>query len=78
MRRLMFLFIGVLCGGVVGAAVSLLSAPASGDAMRDEARSRFDEMMEEARLAAETRRVELETQLAELTHPAPGNKLTVK
>lgn len=71
MRRLMFFTGGVLCGVVIGAAVALLLAPASGDSMRDDARRRFDEMMVEAQLAADKRRRELETQLAEMTTPPP-------
>lgn len=69
MRRLMFFTGGVLCGVMIGAAVALLLAPASGDSMREDARRRFDEMMVEAQLAADKRRRELETQLAEMTTP---------
>jgi gas vesicle protein len=71
MRRLMFFTGGVLCGVMIGAAVALLLAPASGDSMREDARRRFDEMMVEAQLAADKRRRELETQLAEMTTPPP-------
>lgn len=69
MRRLMFFTGGVLCGVMIGAAVALLLAPASGDSMREDARRRFDGMMVEAQLAADKRRRELETQLAEMTTP---------
>jgi gas vesicle protein len=65
----MFFVIGVLCGVTVGGVVALLLSPASGDAMRRQARGRFDELMHEAQQAAEARRVELETQLADLTRP---------
>jgi gas vesicle protein len=75
MRRLMFFAGGVLCGVVIGAAVALLLAPASGDAMREDAQSRFDGMLTEARLASERRRRELEAELAELTSPTPVPKL---
>ncbi len=71
MRRVMFFGIGALCGAIVGAALSLLNAPASGNEMRDEARTHFNEMLHEAQNAAEVRRVELEAQLADLTR-TPG------
>ncbi len=68
MRRVTFFVIGALCGGVIGAAMSLLNAPESGTQMRVEAKTRFNDMMHEAQIASETRRVELEKQLTELTH----------
>ena len=71
MRRLMFFAGGVLCGAVIGAAVVLLLTPSSGDAMRDDARHRFDDMLSEAKRASEQRRRELEEQLAQMTSPAP-------
>jgi len=67
MRRVMFFVIGILCGVTVGAAAALLLSPASGDTMRRDARRRFDELMRDAQQAAEARRVELETELADLT-----------
>ena len=78
MRRLMFFAGGVLCGVVVGATVALLLTPESGDAMRAEARNRFDDAKREANLAAEKRRLELEAQLAQLTGTAPREKSVVK
>ena len=71
MRRLMFFAAGALCGVMIGATVALVLAPQSGDAMRDEARNRFDSMMIEAKRASEKRRQELEAQLAQLTSPTP-------
>lgn len=67
MRRLMFFIIGVLVGAVLGALAAYLFAPESGNELRQSARDHFDDLMDEARLAAETRRRELETQLAEMT-----------
>ncbi len=69
MRRLLFFVGGVMCGLAIGAALALLLAPASGDAMRSDAQGRFDNMMTEARLASERRRRELEAQLTEMTSP---------
>ncbi len=67
MRRLLFFAGGVMCGLAVGATLALLLAPASGDAMRSDAQSRFDSMMNEAKLASERRRRELEAELTEMT-----------
>ena len=70
MRRMMFFAIGTLSGITVGAAAALLLSPASGDAMRRDARRRFDELLRDAQQAAEARRIELETELADLTRAA--------
>ncbi len=78
MRRFAFFLIGALCGGVIGAAFSVLNAPASGNAMREEARVRFDEMLDEAKMASETRRAELESQLTALTSSPNGTQLLKK
>ena len=40
--------------------------------MRKDARTHYDELIEEAQLAAETRRAELERQLADLTKVTPA------
>jgi len=69
MRRVMLFMIGILCGITVGVGAALLLSPASGEAMRRDARERFDELMREAQQAAENRRTELETELADLTRP---------
>jgi len=67
MRRLLAFLGGVLSGGAIGTAVALLFTPASGDAMRDSLRSRVQNALAAGREAAERRRNELETQLAEMT-----------
>ena len=67
MRRFAFFVIGIFCGLVIGGVGTLLMTPASGDSLRDEARNRFDDLLDEARMAGETRRAELERQLADLT-----------
>lgn len=69
MRRVMLFTIGILCGITVGVGAALLLSPASGEAMRRDARERFDELMREAQHAAENRRTELEAELADLTRP---------
>jgi gas vesicle protein len=65
MRWLNFLA-GFLGGVVMGAMVVLLTTPQSGSDLQNEARSRFDDIMEEGRKAAAARRAELEARLASL------------
>jgi gas vesicle protein len=67
MRRFALFGIGSLVGGVLGAFLAFLFTPDSGENLRQEARQSFEEMMDEARIAAEIRRQELERQLADLT-----------
>ncbi len=74
MRRLMFFVGGAVCGAVIGASIALLLTPASGDALREGVKIRVDEAKSAAQLAAETRRRELEAQLAELTSPSSSTK----
>jgi gas vesicle protein len=71
MRRLMFFAGGVLCGAMIGVTVALLLTPSSGDAIREDAKNRVDDMLSEARRASEQRRRELEAQLAQMTSPMP-------
>ena len=69
MRRLLMFAVGIGSGLAFGAAVALMLSPASGEAMRREARSRFDGLLRDAEEAANARRRELETELAALTKP---------
>jgi gas vesicle protein len=67
MRKLLVFGAGLLVGAVIGAGVSLLLTPASGDDMREGARQRYKRILEESARAAAERRAELEAQLAEMT-----------
>lgn len=58
---------GVVIGGLIGAAIGLLLAPASGEELReqvgefvDERRAAFDDAINEGRLAAEQARAEMQ------------------
>ncbi len=74
MRKLLIFTAGILTGSTIGAAVAILLAPASGDDMRNEARERFRQLLDESARAAAERRVELEAELAQLTtRPSPEN-----
>jgi gas vesicle protein len=69
MRKFLVFAAGILVGAIIGAGVSLLLAPASGDDMREGAKDRYKRVMEESIKAAEERRAQLEAELAEMTRP---------
>jgi len=70
MRQIVGFIAGAMCGAVVGAVAALLLAPASGPELRQQVRTRVDDLLAEGRQAAEDRRAELEAQLAALKRPA--------
>lgn len=51
---------GVMSGTIVGATVTLLLAPSSGEQLRADAQARWEEIMREARQAREQTRAEKE------------------
>jgi gas vesicle protein len=67
MRRLGMFLLGLALGGAVGVVLALVLAPASGDRMRREAQAYYEELLAEARKAAEARRKELEMELKDMT-----------
>ena len=69
MRKILMFAIGGLCGVTIGAMTALMLSPLSGEAMREEAQTRFDEMLMDAQAAATARQVALEAEYAELTTP---------
>lgn len=71
MRKLTILLAGIIAGSTIGAAVSLLFTPASGDEMREGGKERFRHILDESARAAAARRAELEADLAAKT----GNAL---
>ncbi len=71
MRRIFGFLIGLFVGWLVGSTLALLFAPESGEKLRGELRARSDRFLGEIKSAAETRRQELEKQLAELRAPRP-------
>jgi gas vesicle protein len=62
--KILGLLIGVLLGALFGALLVTLFAPVSGKELAHNLKQGWDETMSEARLAAETRRLELEADLA--------------
>ena len=64
---------GLVLGGLVGASLAILLAPASGDELRGRIQSEVDRVRSEVKEAAVQRRSELEEQLSALRSPQkPG------
>ena len=62
MNKILSFMAGTLCGAVVGATVALLLAPASGEELRGEMVNRWEDALNEARLAMEETRRDLQAQ----------------
>lgn len=70
MRKLLTFVYGVVIGGTVGVAASILFAPASGEDMRGNARKRYQQILDESARAAAARRAELEAELDAMCSPS--------
>ena len=70
MRRFTSFVVGALLGGLVGTSLAFLFAPASGAALRLKIADYYDQVVDEVGRAASDKRIELESQLAELRAPA--------
>jgi len=60
---------GFILGGLVGVAVAILVAPASGNELRERIQSEAERIRYEVNQASVTKRAELEQQLAALRMP---------
>lgn len=60
---------GAIVGAAVGATVAILMAPSSGEQLRGQIQERTMSFRDELNEAAQTRRAELEKQLAQLRQP---------
>ncbi len=69
MKRAINYIFGFILGGVIGATLILLLTPSSGDEIRSQLQERFQGIQQEVTAAAQTRRAELEQQLAALRKP---------
>jgi gas vesicle protein len=68
MRRIFSFIAGALCGAIVGSVATLLLTPASGEDLRAQADARWQDAMNEARLAMDERQRELEDQFELARH----------
>ena len=71
MRRIFGFFIGAMAGSLIGGAIALLMAPASGEELRGQVQGRATGFADEVKGAAADRRAVLEQRLAELRAPRP-------
>jgi hypothetical protein len=69
MRRVIGFFIGASIGGMVGAIVALIFAPASGQELRAQINDRTQAFATDIRQAANTKRIELQERLETLRAP---------
>jgi gas vesicle protein len=69
MRRVFGFFIGATLGGMVGATLALLFAPASGQEIRTRITDRAQTFALDIRQAASTKRIELQDRLEVLRAP---------
>ncbi len=60
---------GMMSGAIVGSVAALLLAPMSGEDLQLRARDRWDSLVEDAKTAAESKRVQLESQLEAMKAP---------
>jgi gas vesicle protein len=69
MKRAINFIVGFAVGGILGAAITLLITPSSGDQLRAQVQSRLASIQDEVKTAAASRRAELEQQLETLRKP---------
>lgn len=66
MNKMLSFLAGALCGALVGASAALLLTPASGEQLRSDMVSRWEEALAEARQAMEETRLELQSQFEQM------------
>ena len=66
MNKIISFLAGALCGAVVGATAALLLTPESGEDLRHDIVSRWEEALAEARQAMEETRRELQAQFEQM------------
>jgi gas vesicle protein len=69
MRQIMNFITGMILGGLVGATVAILFAPASGEDLRYQIQERSIQIRDEVKAVADARRAELERELSALRTP---------
>jgi gas vesicle protein len=74
MNKITGFLAGLMSGAIVGSVAALLLAPMSGRELQSRTRERIDHLVDDARSAAETKRIQLEAQLQALKAPKPAEK----
>jgi gas vesicle protein len=69
MRRVFSFITGIFIGGLTGAIVAILLAPASGEEVREQLQERSIRLKDDIKAVAEARRAELERELTALRAP---------
>jgi gas vesicle protein len=69
MRKVFNFIAGVIMGGLVGATIAILLAPASGEEVRAQLQERTIRLRDDVMAVAEARRAELERELTALRAP---------
>jgi gas vesicle protein len=69
MRQILNFFAGMIMGGLVGATIAILFAPASGEALRLQIQERSIQLKDDIKSVADARRAELERELEALRAP---------
>lgn len=69
MKRIWSFFSGAVMGALVGATLAILLAPSSGEDIRNQMRQRVELLQSELKDAAQSKRIELEKQLASMRNP---------
>jgi gas vesicle protein len=70
MKKIGAFLLGLVLGGLVGGAVTILLAPSSGKLTRQQISDYSQKVTDEVRVAAQQKRIELEQQLNKLRKPA--------
>ncbi len=66
MRKFGHFMFGIMLGGILGSAIAILFAPASGEKARDEIKAYLTNLKDEVSRAADEKRAELEMELNRL------------
>jgi gas vesicle protein len=69
MNRIISFLSGAVMGALVGSTLALLLAPESGEELRTKMAEQVKRIQQEVKEATQTRRIELEEQLASLRQP---------